>query len=240
MVDLMTGKRCMSEKMCDICVDQTVLDSEDSTIPDGVDNIRTSNKEDHVSTVTEISELMKQSLRALICDRKLLIFCFGVIWGGSVLVLIIFAGATGTDLVTLDNFQSHVRAIFFINIVVTFITQIVLLKFIEQVPVFVHEYLTNHYTIISYSIHKLFIDLLTTFLQVMGLALMVYWGLGMQSRFWYTFLVIYTYSCICGLLGLALGSFTRDACDAKELVPLTMCKSKSLFFAFSLSFWEQI
>jgi hypothetical protein len=71
---------------------------------------------------------------------------FGISTAGSVLIAIAYAGVGGTDsLDSTASFASHVGAVFFLTQMMLFAMHVILADFVSQVPIFIHEFATDHY-----------------------------------------------------------------------------------------------
>ena len=58
-----------------------------------------------------------------------------------------------------------------------------LISFPDERPVFLREFSTNHYSVVSYFISKLTMEALITFVQVVEILLIVYYMVNLQVRF---------------------------------------------------------
>ena len=77
--------------------------------------------------------------------------------------------------------QFHVA--FFLVIVNVISLQIILLDFIDQRPLFVREFLTDHFRMGTYCVTKVVMESTSTFFQVLILTLATYWSLELTGMF---------------------------------------------------------
>jgi ABC-type multidrug transport system ATPase subunit len=102
--------------------------------------------EDRVSLWTEFTELLVRDMKALKRDSRSMKLRFGISTAGSVLIAIAYAGVGGTDsLDSTASFASHVGAVFFLTQMMLFAMHVILADFVSQVPIFIHEFATDHY-----------------------------------------------------------------------------------------------
>lgn len=66
-----------------------------------------------------------------------------------------------------------------------------MLDAIDQRPIFVREFETDHFRMLSYALVKFVIEATTSMLTVSIYLLVVFWGVGLEGRFWYWWLVLY-------------------------------------------------
>jgi len=182
----------------------------------------------------EVWLLLKRGWCVFLRDRKLLSLRFATIGLGAAIIAIVFAGVGNDVIESMTDFQSHLGAIFFLCMTGTIVTQVVLLEFIDERPVVLREFSTNHYRMSSYTISRLIIDSISVFLQILLFFVIIYWSLDLQGRFWYLLLCFYTFSIAGASIAVALGSYTRDTRDAKELIPMVFLP-QLLFSGFFVS-----
>jgi len=180
--------------------------------------------ENRVSMWLEIWLLLQRAWYTILRDRKLLFLRFATIGIGAAIIAIVFSGVGNNVIESMTGFQSHLGAIFFLCMTGTIVTQVVLLEFIDERPVVLREYSTNHYRMSSYTISRLIIDGISVFLQILLFFVILYWSLDLQGRFWYLLFCFYTFSIGGASIAVALGSYTKDTRDAKELIPMVFCK----------------
>ena len=187
------------------------------------DYITSSREQQPTSLSTELWVQLVRSFRSFIRDPKMLAYRFGILIAGGTLMSIVCYGACSandyTDITQNASLQSHVGVLFFLCTAITIISQILLLEFIQQRSIVLREHITNHYRLVSYAVHKFIVDAIFVFLQILCCLSILHWTLDMQGRFWYLLLCLYIFALTCGSIGIALGSYTQDVRDAKELLP---------------------
>jgi hypothetical protein len=177
---------------------------------------------ERVPWATELKCQLTRDMRNLKRDSHAMLLRIGIVLVGSVLIAICFAGIGRESLESVSSFQSHVGAVFLLSMVNTIATQVILLDFIDQRPRFVHEFGTDHFRIASYGIARLCVEASSTLLQVFILILLTYWSLDLNGRFGVWLAVLFTFAMVMTALGVLLASATKDARNAKELIPMTV------------------
>lgn len=182
----------------------------------------------------EVMLLLKRGFLHAFRDSKLLLLRFAIIGLGAAIIATVFAGACAGVFETVLDFQSHLGAIFFLCMTGTIVTQVILLEFIDERPVVLREFSTDHYRMSSYTISRMIIDGISVFLQVLLFFVIIYWSLGLQGRFGYLLLCFYTFAMAGASLAVFLGSYTKDPRDSKELIPMLLLP-QLLFSGFFVS-----
>ncbi|CAB9504481.1 Putative white-brown complex homolog protein 30 [Seminavis robusta] len=183
---------------------------------------------------TEIRVQAVRDVQKLVRDNRALMLRFMIVIVGSVIISIAFSGAGNNSLESSSAFMGHVGAMFFLIMTNMIALQLIMLDQIETRPIFIREFETDHYRLLSYGCSKIATEALVTFLQVLTLLLIVYWTVGLEASFWNWLVTLYSFSMIMTSTGVALASFTKDARDAKELIPLTLLP-QILFCGFFVS-----
>ena len=94
-----------------------------------------------------------------------------------------------------------------------------LTSFPEERPVFLREYSTNHYSVISYFASRLTIELVINGLQVTISTLITYFMVGFKLDYWIMWTAVYLLACASSALGVMVGSATESASTAIEFLP---------------------
>lgn len=95
-----------------------------------------------------------------------------------------------------------------------------LLAFPEERPVFLREYSTNHYSVLSYFLSRLSIEACVTALQVLVLCLIDYFLIGFKSDFGLFYLTIYCLAMASTALAVMLGCSVEDPKLGQEMLPI--------------------
>lgn len=123
-----------------------------------------------------------------------------------------------------DNFgsvQSQFGAVIMILLMSMFGTaQPALLSFPEERPVFLREYSTNHYSVISYFVSRLTMEAVVTAGQIMVQLLITYFLIGFQGNFGMYFVTVYSLAMASTALAVALGCSVEDPKLAQEMLPI--------------------
>ena len=118
--------------------------------------------------ITQISMLFSRELRNLKRDTVAVGARFGLTIFLGTLIGIIFFDVGSTDSNVGSNLQSHFGAMIMVLLMSMFGTaQPALLAFPEERPVFLREYSTNHYSVVSYFVSRLTMEAFITALQVL-------------------------------------------------------------------------
>ena len=121
-----------------------------------------------VGMATEIKMLFGRELTNLKRDTAAVGARFGLTIFLGVLIGVIFLDVGETDSAVQQNIQSHFGALIMVMLMGMFGTaQPALLAFPEERPVFLREYSTNHYNVISYFLSRLTMEAFITFLQIL-------------------------------------------------------------------------
>ncbi|CAJ1961665.1 unnamed protein product [Cylindrotheca closterium] len=95
-----------------------------------------------------------------------------------------------------------------------------LLTFPQERPVFLREYSTNHYSVVSYFLSRLTIEVLVTALQCFLLVLVSFLMVGLQSNFMFFFINTYALAMVSTALAVMLGCSVEDPKLATQMMPL--------------------
>lgn len=133
----------------------------------------------HVSFMTEVRLLFTREFKN-IARNKLIRARFGLTTFISLLVGCIFFGVgSGQDI------NSHFGAMVMMLMISMFSTALpTLVGFSDERPVFLREYSTNHYSVVSYFISKLFMEASITLVQIMEILVIVYFMVDLQGPFY--------------------------------------------------------
>jgi ABC-type multidrug transport system permease subunit len=109
-----------------------------------------------------------------------------------------------------------------------------LLAFPQQRPIFVREYSTNHYSVVSYFLSRFTVEAVVTALQVLVMVIITFWLVGFQSNFGMFYLNIYGLAMASSAISIMLGSVVEDPKLAQEMVPMLFVP-QLLFAGFFVS-----
>ena len=169
----------------------------------------------------QISLLFKRELANLKRDPSALGARIGITTFLGVLIGVIFWDVGNTDSSIFLNINSHFGALVMVMLMGMFGTaQPALLSFPEERPVFLREYSTNHYSVLSYFISRLTMEATLTALQIMVLMLITYFMISFQAPFMYLWLIFYSLAMASTALAVALGCSVEDTKMAQELLPM--------------------
>lgn len=94
-----------------------------------------------------------------------------------------------------------------------------LVAFPEERPVFLREYSTNHYSVLSYFASRLSIELAVNAVQVTVSTVITYFMVGFYLDYWTLWTAVYLLAGASSALGVMVGSATESPSTAIELLP---------------------
>jgi ABC-type multidrug transport system permease subunit len=95
-----------------------------------------------------------------------------------------------------------------------------LLAFPEERPVFLREYSTNHYSVLSYFMSRLTMEAVVTALQVLIQVLISYYLIGLQAGFGIVYLTVYMLAMASTASAVFLGCAVEDPKLGQEMLPI--------------------
>lgn len=95
-----------------------------------------------------------------------------------------------------------------------------LIVFPRERPVFIREYSTNHYSIVSYILARLAMEAVLTGLQMLLLCTLSYFMIGFQMQYYWHLLITYVLAMSSNALAVLVGSATEDPSLAVEFLPM--------------------
>lgn len=95
-----------------------------------------------------------------------------------------------------------------------------LLAFPEERPVFLREYSTNHYSVVSYFLARLTMEAFITALQMLVQCIITFFLIGFKAGFGMFYLTIYTLAMSSTALAVMLGCAIEDPKLGQEMLPL--------------------
>ena len=95
-----------------------------------------------------------------------------------------------------------------------------LLAFPEERPVFLREYSTNHYSVLSYFMSRLTMEAVITGLQVLVQVLISYFLIGLQAGFGIFYLIVYALAMASTASAVLLGCAVEDPKLGQEMLPI--------------------
>lgn len=110
-----------------------------------------------------------------------------------------------------------------------------LIVFPQERPVFLREYSTNHYSVLSYFFSRLCMEGLLTAIQMLLLAMFTKLIIQFQMRFFWLFAVLYTLAMSSTAIAMVIGSTVGDPKMAVEFLPMTIIPQILLYVRFTSS-----
>lgn len=119
------------------------------------------------------------------------------------------------------NLSSHFGALVMVMMMGMFGTaQQALLAFPQERPIFLREYSTDHYSVVSYFMARLTFEAVVTALQILVVCLITYWMIGFRQSFGMLFLNGYVLAMASTALAVTLGCAVEDPKLGQEMLPL--------------------
>jgi ABC-type multidrug transport system permease subunit len=109
--------------------------------------------------------------------------------------------------------------------------------FARDRPLFLREYSTDHYNIVSYFLSKLGSEAFNSFVAIFAQALVVYWMMGFQMSFGQFLAITYSLSLTATAVSVMLGAFFSDPQNAMALFTVVVIPQmyfSGLFIAIEL------
>lgn len=171
--------------------------------------------------LTQTKLLFTREIRNLRRDTTALGARFGLTIFLGVLIGIIFLDVGSSDSSQTSNVQSHFGAVIMVLLMSMFGTaQPALLAFPEERPVFLREYSTNHYSVVSYFVSRLSMEAFITAAQILVMIMITYWLIEFQAPFGIFYATVYSLAMASTALGVLLGCSVEDPKLGQEMLPL--------------------
>ena len=139
----------------------------------------------------------------------------------SILIGIIFFNVGTTDPTESLNLQSHFGALIIVLMSSMFgSAQPALLAFPDERPVFLREYSTNHYSVISYFMSRFTIEAMLSATQILLQVTITYFMIGFQARFGVFYAGVYMLAMASTAIAVMLGCAVEQPKLAQEMLPL--------------------
>ena len=172
-------------------------------------------------TSTQISMLSHREVTNLVRDTTALGARFGLTIFLSILIGIIFLDVAETDRSEQLNVNSTFGALIMVLLMSMFGTaQPALLAFPEERPVFLREYSTNHYNVVSYFLARLTMEAFITAAQILVMVLITYFMISFEGGFGLFFVTVYSLAMASTALSVLLGCAVEDPKLGQEMLPI--------------------
>jgi ABC-type multidrug transport system permease subunit len=172
-------------------------------------------------TITQVSMLFTREVTNLKRDVTALGARFGLTIFLSVLIGTIFLKVGEEDRGVFLNAQSSFGALIMVALMSMFGTaQPALLAFPDERPVFLREYSTNHYNVVSYFLSRLTMEAFITAIQVLVSVTISYLMIGFKSNYGILYGSVYALAMASTALAVLLGCSVEDPKLAQEMLPI--------------------
>lgn len=175
---------------------------------------------ERISVAREFRVQLFRDLRSFKRDSYALGVRFGISLGGGALMAFCLQGAGEDSFEDPAGFARHVGAIFFVTFSLMLINQFVFLDVGEQHPLFVREYRTDHYGILTYAITKSLIEAMITVVTLVPFFLVIFWSMSFTGRFWYWILATCLFGQVCVALAQLIACAFVNPMHAREIAPV--------------------
>lgn len=95
-----------------------------------------------------------------------------------------------------------------------------MIAFPSERPVFLREYSTSHYSVVSYFVSRLTMEAFVTGMQVLVQAMLTYLLIGFQQSFGIFYVTLYSLAMASTALAVTLGCAVEDPNVAQEMLPI--------------------
>jgi len=174
-----------------------------------------------VSMLTEIRMLFSREFKNLTRDKAAIGARLGLTSFLGMLIGVIFQGVGATDSSVMVNLQSHFGALIMVLMMSMFGTaQPALLAFPDERPVFLREYSTDHYSVLSYFCARLTMEAVVTFGQILLQVLITYFLIGFTMDFFLMLGAVYALAMASTAYAVLLGCSVEEPKLGQEMLPL--------------------
>ncbi|KAG7371928.1 ABC transporter [Nitzschia inconspicua] len=170
---------------------------------------------------TQVRMLFTREIKNIKRDTAAVGARFGLTIFLGILIGLIFRNVGKADPSQPQNLNSIFGALLMVLLMSMFGTaQPALLAFPEERPVFLREYSTNHYSVVSYFIARFSMEAVVTGLQILVQLLITFWFIGFQSSFGMLWVAVYALAMSSTALSVLLGCAVEDPKLGQEMLPL--------------------
>jgi ABC-type multidrug transport system ATPase subunit len=174
-----------------------------------------------VGFTTELRWLFHREVVNFRRDTTALGSKFGLTLFLGILIGVIFLGVGATDPSLPTNVNSRFGGLVICLMMGMFGTaQDALLGFPTERPVFLREYSTNHYSVVSYFMSRLTMEAVVTLAQIFVLTITTYFMIDFQLDYLNFFFITYALSMASTAMAVLLGCSVEDPKLASEMLPL--------------------
>jgi len=173
------------------------------------------------SLFVQVGMLFQREIRNIRRDTAAIGARFGLTIFLGLLIGLIFKDVGEQDPQVPSNLNSIFGALIMVLLTSMFGTaQPALLAFPEERPVFLREYSTNHYSVLSYFMARFTMEAIVTGLQILVQLLVEFFLIGFQSRFAMLWCTVYGLAMASTALSVLLGCSVEDPKLGQEMLPL--------------------
>eukprot|EP00934_Nitzschia_sp_Nitz4_P006073 Nitzschia sp. Nitz4//scaffold4_size323378//275040//277173//NITZ4_000707-RA/size323378-augustus-gene-0.60-mRNA-1//-1//CDS//3329553540//6063//frame0 len=181
---------------------------------------------------TQLSLLFTRELRNIYRDKTAMGARMGTTILLGILNGIIFWKVGATDSSVASNLTSHFGALVIVCMSAMMgSAQPALLAFPDERPVFLREYSTNHYSVVSYFMSRLTSEAIASAIQMFCKCLILYFMVEFQANFGMFFLVTYVLAMASTAVAVMIGCAVEDPKLGQEMMPI-MFVPQMLFAGF--------
>lgn len=200
----------------DDCALYEGLESQTFSETDLVSVASTGQKHARIDWKRKIKELLARDLTDLQRDCNGALLRLRAITFGAAFIGICFQGVGSNSHESITSLLSHAGAIFFVTYVVILEIQLSILDVAAGRGLFLREFQNDYIRMLSYGVTKLVFEIVTVAIHVLILTLITFWAFGLVGRFWYWYLTLFLFGCVCTSIGTAIGSAVSDPRNARE------------------------
>ena len=170
---------------------------------------------------TQVAMLFAREVKNLTRDTAAIGARFGLTIFLGLLVGLLFRNVGETDPTVPQNLNSIFGALLILLLNSMFGTaQPALLAFPQERPVFLREYSTSHYSVLSYFLARFTIEAFVTAVQIAIQTVIIFFFVSFQSNFGMLFAITYALAMASTALSVLLGCAVEDPKLGQEMLPL--------------------
>lgn len=184
-------------------------------------NIQPRTEDEGASLKTEMSLLFQREKRSMVRNKAPMIANLSITTFLSLIYGLFFLGVGRLDRADQTDLQAQLGAI--VNILISTLmgqSQLSLSTFPTERPLFLREYSTNHYGVLSYFMSKLYTEAIFSLSAIMVQSLVVYFMIGFQLNFFLFFVINWALSMTSTAVAVFLGSMLSDPSGASQFYTL--------------------
>jgi len=199
------------------------------------------NKAKHVSYCTEIMLLLHREFLEIKRNSNIVKARLSITIFMSLLIGSVFYRSGSRTLDDVEALNASFGALLMILIQSIFSTALPsLLAFPEHRPIFVREYSTNHYSVLSYFTSRLAVEAFLTACQMILLCIFTYYFVGFQMGFFRLFILMFSLAMSSTAIAIMIGSIIDEVRMAQQFLQILLIPQVLLCGYFIPSYYVPV